>query len=151
MKFKEIIDKCYKPKKDGSIGFYGMKFAEKCGFGVDCELTEYEALSTLLNLSKEKQVAVFGLIKSKFESDKRSEPTIGDTRILTYKQFAKLVHPDSIGGSDSSFKALQELKEFLWDYNGQPRKKISLWQWSHEREFNEGGGIKYGFSYERND
>ncbi|MGL6023954.1 MAG: hypothetical protein ACRC0F_05005, partial [Cetobacterium sp.] len=36
-------------------------------------------------------------------------------------------------GDTESFQFLQEIKEFLWDYNGQPRKMINKIKWSRER------------------
>jgi hypothetical protein len=136
MRFVEIIDVCYKRKKDGSLSQNAINFASKCGKNIDEELSEYESLSTIFYLSKQKQPLAFELIRKEFEV---KEPTLGDARVMTYKQFAKLVHPDFTGGKDDSFKALQEVKEFLWDYKGVPRPKVKQYYWSVEKEIENGG------------
>ncbi|MGL6024154.1 MAG: hypothetical protein ACRC0F_06020, partial [Cetobacterium sp.] len=64
-------------------------------------------------------------------------------RTKSYKQVARELHPDSDTGDTESFQFLQEVKEFLWDYSGQPRKVIDKVKWSLEKEFASGTYNKY--------
>ncbi|MGL5984168.1 MAG: hypothetical protein ACRCZ1_02735, partial [Cetobacterium sp.] len=41
-------------------------------------------------------------------------------------------------GDTESFQFLQEVKEFLWDYSGQPRKVIAKIKWNREKMLVDG-------------
>jgi hypothetical protein len=146
--------------RDFLIGVYGMnkaktqpshyayKFAEKHNLELGLEYSKMELLKLVIKFSseatREKALNIVSTIKENCFK-------LGSLRTESYKKICSVFHPDNNDtGDEESFKVIQEIKEFLWDYKGSPRKEIKLWQWGNEREFVEGGGFKYGFTYRKN-
>ncbi|MGL5646948.1 MAG: hypothetical protein ACRDDY_03775 [Clostridium sp.] len=85
------------------------------------------------NISKKEMLSFVNSYEKKIVVMEKSI-TIADMREKTYKQVAKILHPDSEFGDEKSFKVLQEIKEFFWDYKGNPREKVKQHYWSIEKD-----------------
>jgi hypothetical protein len=138
MRLKELIGRLYGVKKDGAIKHFGLNFVSKNGLDLEKEYTTKEsALSEvvlLLTDLKKRQTALSIINELIVETVRDVGVNLSDVRNKTYKQVAKACHPDSSTGDTESFKVLQEIKEFFWDYKGEPRKEICRVSWASEKE-----------------
>lgn len=111
---------------------HAITFMVKNNLKEDMDVSERELMILSQSLSsKEKRV---DLINALLDCMGSCIQSVATWRKRTYKQVAKELHPDSDTGGNEDFQFLQEIKEFLWDYKGQPRKKIIQHYWSIERD-----------------
>lgn len=150
MKIREFLEKVYGVKKDNKLSHYAVNFVKKYNLDLDEEKTisELKDITILFSSLKvrEKAIAILNsFVENVVETVK---VTLTDLRTKTYKQIARILHPDS-NGSESEFKVLQDIKESLWDYQGKPRKDIKNISWESEKNYHNNpmkgrGGFRNG-------
>lgn len=143
MKLKELIARIYGVKKDNiTIKHFGINFVNKNGLDLEKEYTTKESVLSeviiLLTDLKKRQTAISIINELIVETVKEVGMKLLDIRSKTYKQVARICHPDSDTGDTESFKVLQGIKEFFWDYKGEPRKKVEKGDWKKEKMVAEG-------------
>lgn len=132
----DFLKGVYKLKKNGELPSSAIKFMDKHNLTVDMEVENNTLILIAQDLSnKEKRKNIINILLEGLKSITNEVVLkLSDLREKTYKQIAKIVHPDSSTGDNKSFQVLQEVKEFLWDYLGNPREEIYKGKWSLEKE-----------------
>lgn len=141
MLVREFLELAYPLKKSGELSKNAIKFMEKHELQEDNDINEQELIILAQHLSsKEKRINIIKILLEKLDKQETtvSKCNVGEWRIKSYKQVAKEVHPDSENGDTKSFQFLQEIKEFLWDYKGEPRKTIEKKRWEVEKLLDTG-------------
>ena len=147
MLVKEFLNLCYKVNKNGSLSKLAISFMVKHNLKDNQDVSEEGLIILTQHLSsKEKRIQITKVLLERLMNKPTQKSNIGSWREKTYKQVARELHPDSETGDTKSFQFLQDVKEYFWDYKGEPRKEIKFWEWRHEKEYKEGGGFKYGFT-----
>ncbi|MGL5961677.1 MAG: hypothetical protein ACRCZ0_06970 [Cetobacterium sp.] len=142
MLVKDYMKLVYKAKNDGGLSKIAITFMVKHDLKENAEKSEQELILISQHLSnKDKRIEVVSILLGQLSVSPK--PNVGQWRTKSYKQVARELHPDSDTGDTESFQFLQEVKEFLWDYSGQPRKIIDKVTWSLEKEFANGTYNKY--------
>lgn len=145
MKVIDILDKAYGRKKsNGEISSHSIKFIDKYELEMNKELsTVFEAMDIVMKLSKTMQLKVYDFVKSHFENIvEKKELTFKEVRTLTYKQVAKICHPDSDRGDNETFQMIQGMKTTLWIGGSEkPREEISGNDWEYEKFIYNGGTL----------
>lgn len=144
MLIKDFLNKVYKSKKDGTLSKVAISFMVKHSLKENEDKNPEELIMLSQHLSNvSKRIEIVSYLLQEMSSTKDSRYKIGDWRKKTYKQVAKELHPDSDTGDTESFQFLQEIKEFLWDCDGNPRSTIQKFSWSAEKDFNSKSYNKY--------
>ena len=133
MKVERLVDIVYKRKKDGSLSYHANKFIEKHKLDIEKELSREEALYILININnKDKRELVLKELLTEIEPKQDL-----NLREVTYKEACKFYHPDNkSSGSINMFKFIQEVKEYLWEWTGEPVKEIfGKNDWNEDRIF----------------
>lgn len=132
MKVVELIDVVYKRKKDGELSYHAKNFIYKHKLDVENTLTNDEAMKLIvkINNADKRELALQYLIDNKC-NDKSI-----DIRNSTYKQVCKFYHTDNQDtGNEIMFQFIQEIKEYLWEWNGSPVSEISnKLCWDNDKE-----------------
>ncbi|MGL4425285.1 MAG: hypothetical protein ACRCZ0_03030 [Cetobacterium sp.] len=150
--------------KDFLVGIYGMnkantqpshhvyKFAERNGLELGREFTKQEMCDLAVKFSSlDKREKAMGIIHSIVEVVEKTIVKLDILRKESYKRVCKVFHPDTTEtGSEESFKFIQDIKEYFWDYKGQPRDSIDKWEWLDEKDYYESlnkgkGSVLNGF------
>ncbi|MGL4999927.1 MAG: hypothetical protein ACRC5T_13270 [Cetobacterium sp.] len=136
MKIVGVLKEVYSRKQDVN------RFLKTNELTEDSELSMADTLMVIQNMSnKDKRKKAIEFVISEFTEDTGLK--LSDIRENTYKQVAKVVHPDSSTGDVKSFQVLQEIKEFFWSFDGQPRKEVKKVSWEHEQKVAQ--GYEYNF------
>ncbi|MGL5985103.1 MAG: hypothetical protein ACRCZ1_07625 [Cetobacterium sp.] len=136
MKIVDVLKEVYGRKQDVN------RFLKTNELTEDSELSMADTLMVIQNMSnKDKRKKAIEFVISEFTENTGLK--LSDIRENTYKQVAKAVHPDSSTGDVKSFQVLQEIKEFFWSFDGQPRKEVKKVSWEHEQKVAQ--GYEYNF------
>lgn len=141
MLVREFLELAYPLKKSGELSKNAIKFMEKHELQEDSNVSEQDLIILAQHLSsKEKRINIIKILLEKLDKQEVivSKCNVGEWRTKSYKQVAKEVHPDSETGDTKSFQFLQEVKEYLWDFEGNPRKEFVKVKWSREKRIREG-------------
>ncbi|MGL5960777.1 MAG: hypothetical protein ACRCZ0_02335 [Cetobacterium sp.] len=144
--------------KDFLVGIYGMnkantqpsyhvyKFAERNGLELGRELTKQELCDLAVKFSSlDKREKAMSIIHTIVEVVERAIVKLDILRKESYKRVCKVFHPDTTEtGSEESFKFIQDIKEYFWDYKGQPRESIVRLDWAKEKKFKESSSYGKG-------
>lgn len=131
MRITEVLEKVYSRRQDIN------RFMRVNNIKEDSDLSITEMLIVVQNLSnKDKRKKAVEIIMLNFTEV--SSIKLSDIRGKSYKQIAKVCHPDSPTGDVQSFQTLQEIKELFWGYDGKPRKEIKKICWEHEQKIAQG-------------
>ncbi len=132
MKIEVILDIAYKKKNNGDYPARAMDFLDKNDLELGVEYDPIELIPSVSKLSNKDKITKALLLIAE-EIQKSTVQVLEVIREKTYKQVAKMCHPDN-GGSNKMFQVLQEMKEFFWDYKGEPRKEIKKLLWEVEKK-----------------
>lgn len=148
MLVRDFINLAYKLKKDGGVSSLAIKFMAKHNISEDMDLSEQELILISQDLSnKDKRKEIINILLENMKSLTNEVCLkLNDLRNKTYKQISKIVHPDTQTGDTESFQILQEIKEFFWDYLGNPRKILMQIDWSAEKRVEGNNGLRGGFT-----
>ncbi|MGL5971649.1 MAG: hypothetical protein ACRCZL_06575, partial [Cetobacterium sp.] len=131
MLIRDFLKLAYTTKKGVFMNRHAITFMVKNNLKEDMDVSERELIILSQSLSsKEKRV---DLINALLDCMSCCVQGVATWRKRTYKQVAKELHPDSDTGNKDDFQFLQEIKEFLWDCNGSPRKDIKKISWEIEK------------------
>lgn len=148
MLVRDFIRMAYKIKKDGGLPKQAISFLVKHSLKENEEKSERELILISQSLSNaDKRINIITTLLDIMEGNMVivGGNNTGEWRSKTYKQVAKELHPDSETGDTDSFQFLQEIKEFLWDCEGNPRKEIVHCSWEIERRYKR-NGLRGGFT-----
>lgn len=136
MKVIELIDKIYNRTKSGELSHHAKKLIAKHNLIIEEEIDLIRAVLIVSELSnKDKRISITNELMSAIDTCKEVIEPI-NFRESSYKQVCKFYHPDNVDtGSEQMFKFIQEIREFLWDYKGKPKKKIYEGDWDFERQY----------------
>lgn len=144
MLVKEFLNLCYKVNKNGSLSKLAISFMVKHNLKDNQDVSEEDLIVLTQHLSsKEKRIQITKILLERLVNKSTKNSGVGSWREKTYKQVAKELHPDSETGDIKSFQFLQEVKEYFWDYKGNPRNKIGKGNWEIEKEINKEGYSHY--------
>ncbi len=136
----DFLKGVYKLKKNGELPSSAIKFMDKHNLTADMEVENNTLILIAQDLSnKEKRKNIITILLESLKSTTDEVVLkLADLREKTYKQVAKILHPDSSTGDNKSFQVLQEIKLFFWDCYGHPRKEIREGHWDTEKQMREG-------------
>jgi hypothetical protein len=136
----DFLNMAYKKGKNG-LSKLAINFMMKHDLKENMEVSEEKLILLSQHLSnKEKKIkiitALLEIVSNKASTKTKS--TVGEWRNSSYKQVTRELHPDSDTGTTEAFQFLQEIKEYLWDYKGEPRKEIKKSDWKREKMLADG-------------
>ncbi|MGL5646925.1 MAG: hypothetical protein ACRDDY_03660 [Clostridium sp.] len=122
MRIKDILNVAYSPKSNGDMSKYALNLATKNNLNIEQEINSKDSsLDILILLPKKRQIIVLEYIRKEFEEkpqireDKKEEFRLSYLKTKSYKQVAKMLHPDNKDvGNEEDFKFLQEIKSKFW-------------------------------------
>lgn len=134
MTVKKLVDLIYKRKKDGQLSFHANRFLEKHNLNIDRDLTKEETMFILITInSQDKRELVLKELLSEVE-----EKQDLNLREVTYKEACKYYHPDNLDtGSSNIFKFIQDIKEYIWEWDGKPVEDIYKRNWKEAERYNK--------------
>lgn len=139
MLVKEFLNLCYKVNKNGNLSKLAISFMVKHNLKDNQDVSEEDLIILTQHLSsKEKRIQITKVLLERLVNKSTKNSGVGSWREKTYKQVARELHPDSETGDTKSFQFLQEVKEYFWDYKGNPRNGIFHVKWSREKMLEEG-------------
>lgn len=139
MKVIELLDIMYKRNKSGELSHFAKKLLIKHNISENDDISEIKATIIASEISnKEKRIAVIESILSNIENNVEIITPI-DIRNNTYKTVCKFYHPDNVNstGNAEMFRFVQEVKEYLWNSKGVPRKEIRNTSWDYENQLDK--------------
>lgn len=140
MLVRDFLKEVYSISKSGKFHASAIKFMDKHNLTEEMEVENSTLILMAQDLSnKDKRKKIINILLEGLKSITNEVGLkLSDLREKTYKQIAKFAHPDSSTGDNKSFQVLQEIKEFMWDYLGNPRKEVKKFTWELEKKRRNG-------------